>query len=80
MAQLVRNADLRSPGSSASSAGNGGRLLVDLSLWAAEETERAKHEVLVVTTALCMLKKEVDRRRAQQFAAMAAMAGGGGGP
>ncbi len=79
VAWLVRNGEVRSPGSSASSAGNGGRLLVDLSLWVGEgrETECKMVEVLVVTTVLCMLKKEVDRRRTQQIAMMSS---GGGGP
>ncbi|KAJ9141852.1 hypothetical protein NKR23_g7603 [Pleurostoma richardsiae] len=93
VARLVRGAETRSPGSSGSSAGNGGRLMVDLRLWAGEsgdgegggeggggeeEEDREMGVVMVVTTCLVMLKKEVDRRRAQQIAVMAAAAGGGG--
>ena len=79
VAHLVRNEELRSPGSGASTAGNGGRLLLDLRPWDGEtKTDRAMVEVLAVTTAVSMLKKEVDRRRAQQIAIM--MSGAGGGP
>ncbi|KAK3946163.1 hypothetical protein QBC46DRAFT_368991 [Diplogelasinospora grovesii] len=80
VAYLVRNEEYRSVGSSASSAGNGGRLLVDMSLWG-DETRKGETEmglVMVVTTCLAMLKKEVDRRRAQQIAILAG--GGSGGP
>ncbi|OIW27363.1 hypothetical protein CONLIGDRAFT_426271 [Coniochaeta ligniaria NRRL 30616] len=77
VALFVRSEETRTPGSSASSAGNGGRLMVDLGAW--EEGEKVEREmvvVLVVTTAIAMLKKEVDRRRAQQIAIMASGAGG----
>lgn len=78
VAQFVRNAETRTPGSKPSSAGNGGRLMVDLSLWdEGEKVERGMAMVLVVTTVMSMLKKEVDRRRAQQIAIMASVAGGG---
>ena len=79
VAQFVRNAETRTVGSKASTAGNGGRLVVDLSLWDQDEkVEKEMILVLAVTTAVMMLKKEVDRRRAQQIAIMAAAAGGGG--
>ncbi|KAH8907236.1 hypothetical protein BR93DRAFT_928106 [Coniochaeta sp. PMI_546] len=77
VALFVRNEETRTPGSSAGSAGNGGRLMVDLSAWdEGEKIEREMAVVLVVTTAIAMLKKEVDRRRAQQIAIIAASAGG----
>ncbi|KAI0974927.1 hypothetical protein F4678DRAFT_470233 [Xylaria arbuscula] len=72
IAQLVRNERFRSPGSSRSSAGNGGRLMLDLSVF--EEKARERVEWLVVTTAVAMLKREVDRRRAQQIAAIGVLA------
>ncbi|KAI0806497.1 hypothetical protein GGR55DRAFT_211144 [Xylaria sp. FL0064] len=72
IAQLVRNATYRTPGTSRSSAGNGGRLMLDLSVF--EEKSRERVEWLVVTTAVAMLKREVDRRRSQQIAALAAVA------
>jgi hypothetical protein len=72
IAQLVRNAAFRSPGSSRSSAGNGGRLMLDLRMFDDDEkgARRERVEWLVVTTAVSMLKREVDRRRAQQAAAL----------
>lgn len=78
VALFVRSEETRTPGSSASSAGNGGRLMVDLGAWEeGEKVEREMAVVLVATTVLVMLKKEVDRRRAQQIAIMASAAGGG---
>ncbi|KAJ9165035.1 hypothetical protein NKR19_g826 [Coniochaeta hoffmannii] len=78
VAMLVRSEETRTPGSSASTAGNGGRLMVDLSAWdEGDKTEREMLVVLIVTTALVMLKKEVDRRRAAQIAIMASAASGG---
>ncbi|KAI0513173.1 hypothetical protein F5B22DRAFT_276857 [Xylaria bambusicola] len=71
IAQLVRNETYRSPGSSRSSAGNGGRLMLDLSPF--EEKRRERVEWLVVTTAVSVLKREVDRRRAQQIATIGAI-------
>ncbi|KAI0406302.1 hypothetical protein F4802DRAFT_613519 [Xylaria palmicola] len=71
IAQLVRSEALRTPGSSRSSAGNGGRLLLDLSPF--DEKRRERVEWLVVTTAITMLKREVDRRRAQQIAVLGAI-------
>lgn len=79
IAQLVRSDEYRTEGSSCRSAGNGGRLLVDLRVWEeeGEKTEREMAVVMAVTTGLVMLKKEVDRRRAQQIMVMAGAAGGG---
>ncbi|KAL2016351.1 hypothetical protein VTK56DRAFT_3837 [Thermocarpiscus australiensis] len=77
VAHFLRGPAYRTPGSSASSAGNGGRLVVDLSAWA-EDDAKAEREMAVVmaaTTCLVMLKREVDRRRAQQIAIMAGAAG-----
>lgn len=85
VARLIRSPALRAPGSSASTAGNGGRLQLDLSEWMAEaaadskggepvdQAERDLFVVLAVTTVLCMLKKEVDRCRGQQIAVLAAI-------
>ncbi|KAI0874839.1 hypothetical protein GGS24DRAFT_326404 [Hypoxylon argillaceum] len=72
VAQLVRNETLRTPGTARSSAGNGGRLMMDLSVF--DEKARERAEWLIVTTAIIMLKREVDRRRAQQIAAIGAIA------
>ncbi|KAI3340438.1 hypothetical protein F4824DRAFT_421580 [Ustulina deusta] len=72
VAQLVRNEAFRSPGSSRASAGNGGRLMLDLAVF--EEKLRERVEWLVVTTAVAMLKREVDRRRSQQIAVIGAVA------
>ncbi|RYP40188.1 hypothetical protein DL767_001903 [Monosporascus sp. MG133] len=77
VAQLVRNAEFRSPGTSARTAGNGGRLMLDLGGF--DEKHRERVQWLVVATALVMLKHEVDRRRAAQIAIIASGAGGGGG-
>ncbi|KAF2965961.1 hypothetical protein GQX73_g7632 [Xylaria multiplex] len=71
IAQLVRNETFRSPGSTRSSAGNGGRLMLDLDVF--DEKRRERVEWLVVTTAVTMLKREVDRRRAQQIATIGAI-------
>ncbi|KAK0613811.1 hypothetical protein B0T14DRAFT_410008, partial [Immersiella caudata] len=71
IARFIRSEECRTEGSTASSAGNGGRVEVDLGEWEDEKTEREMVVVMVVTTALAMLKKEVDRRRAQQFMVMA---------
>lgn len=81
VAQLIRGDGTRAAGSSASDAGNGGRLVVDLSLWDGEGESKLDREmagVMVVTTCLVMLKREVDRRRAQQAAIIAGAVSGGG--
>jgi len=81
VARFIRNAETRTPGSGVTSAGNGGRLLVDLHLWDGSGDEKVEREmvlVMVVTTVMVMLKKEVDRRRAAQIAIMSGAASGGG--
>jgi hypothetical protein len=71
IARFIRDEATRSEGSTASSAGNGGRVEVDLAEWdEGEKSEREMVVVMVVTTALAMLKREVDRRRAVQFVVM----------
>ena len=65
VAQMVRGEGTRSPGSSGTSAGNGGRLEICLN---GVEGEKLIDEPTVVSTCLVMLKKEVDRRRALQVA------------
>ncbi|KAM0257836.1 hypothetical protein ACHAQJ_004140 [Trichoderma viride] len=66
VARLVRNAEVRSQGTRATTAGNGGRLMVDLREWEGTKGEVEQMEVLVVASCLVMLKKEIDRRRMQQ--------------
>lgn len=75
VAYFVRNEEYRSQGTSRMTAGNGGRLMMDLREWADSKGEAEQMEVLVIATCLTMLKKEVDRRRAAQFSAMAGAAG-----
>ncbi|GAB1312985.1 hypothetical protein MFIFM68171_03195 [Madurella fahalii] len=86
VAEFIRGPEYRTAGSSGSSAGNGGRLVVDLGLFGDREGggdggegkgDREMALVMVVTTCLLMLKREVDRRRAQQIAIMAGAASGG---
>ncbi|KAL2197212.1 hypothetical protein P885DRAFT_36686 [Corynascus similis CBS 632.67] len=80
VARFIRGEDYRSPGSGASTAGNGGRLLLDLGIWEGEDGGKGDREmavVMVVTTCLIMLKREIDRRRAQQIAIMSGAASGG---
>ncbi|KAK0740195.1 hypothetical protein B0T18DRAFT_203899 [Schizothecium vesticola] len=72
VAVLVRNDEFRSRGTSASAAGNGGRVMVDMGFFSGggegggdvlgEEERREVGVVMVLTTALVMLKREVDRR------------------
>ncbi|RYP14986.1 hypothetical protein DL765_005983 [Monosporascus sp. GIB2] len=76
VAQLVRSSEYRSPGTSVRTAGNGGRLMLDLGGF--DEKLRERVQWLVVATALVMLKKEVDRRKAAQIAILAGAASGGG--
>ncbi|KAL2138817.1 hypothetical protein VTI28DRAFT_6200 [Corynascus sepedonium] len=80
VARFIRGEDYRSPGSGASTAGNGGRLLLDLGIWEGEDGGKGDREMavaMVVTTCLIMLKREIDRRRAQQIAIMSGAASGG---
>ncbi|KAI1117541.1 hypothetical protein F5Y14DRAFT_403015 [Nemania sp. NC0429] len=72
IAHFVRNETFRSPGTTRLTAGNGGRLQLDLQVFNEKVHERV--EWLLVTTAITMLKREVDRRRTQQAAALAIIA------
>ncbi|KAH8888223.1 hypothetical protein GQ53DRAFT_251163 [Thozetella sp. PMI_491] len=77
VAHFVRNEECRTAGTSRASAGNGGRLMMDLGPWdEAQKTEREMAIVLAVSTCVSMLKKEVDRRRTQQMAVMVAVGSG----
>ncbi|EKJ71051.1 hypothetical protein FPSE_08787 [Fusarium pseudograminearum CS3096] len=71
---FVRNSGVRTPGSNRSTAGNGGRLMLDLQEWVDRKEECAEMEILAVASCISMLKKEVDRRRVHQTMAM--MGGG----
>lgn len=73
---LVRNPELRTQGTGGSTAGNGGRLLLNLTEWADTKVEHEQMEILAISSCILMLKKEVDRRRVQQIMMMS---GGGGG-
>ncbi|KAF5026086.1 hypothetical protein F66182_1808 [Fusarium sp. NRRL 66182] len=75
VAQFVRSSGLRTEGSRKSSAGNGGRLMLDQREWADKKGEAGDIELLVVASCVSMLKKEVDRRRMHQ--AMVIMGGAG---
>ncbi|RGP80346.1 hypothetical protein FLONG3_1495 [Fusarium longipes] len=76
--QFVRSSGLRTPGSKRSTAGNGGRLMLDLRQWMDRKEERFELELLAVASCISMLKKEVDRRRMHQ--AMVIAGGASGGP
>ncbi|KAL3960055.1 hypothetical protein ACCO45_005172 [Purpureocillium lilacinum] len=64
-------------GTRGSTAGNGGRLTMDLRGWS--DTKGAAHqmEVFVVASCITMLKKEVDRRRMHQMIVIMGAASGG---
>lgn len=64
LAALIRNDEMRTPGSRSCSAGNGGELMLG------EEVDGVGED-LVVATCLLMLKKEVDRRRTMQMLVLA---------
>ncbi|KAG9507678.1 hypothetical protein J7337_001232 [Fusarium musae] len=76
--QFVRSDGLRTQGSRRSSAGNGGRLMLDLREWSDRKNEAIEMEILAVVSCVSMMKKEVDRRRMHQT--MAIMGGASGGP
>ncbi|KJZ69440.1 hypothetical protein HIM_11169 [Hirsutella minnesotensis 3608] len=78
VARLVRNEALRTEGTGSSTAGNGGRLLMDLRAWTDTKRESRQMEVFVIASCIAMLKKEVDRRRLHQFIIIAGAASGGG--
>ncbi|PHH90176.1 hypothetical protein CDD83_4335 [Cordyceps sp. RAO-2017] len=77
VAHLVRNEQLRSQGTRGCTAGNGGRLLMDLTGLSDAKGEPQQMEVLIIASCICMLKKEVDRRRVHQFILMSGAASGG---
>ena len=68
VAQLVRSDEYRTAGTGRSTAGNGGRLMMDLREWAEADGkgEARQMEVFAVASCIVMLKKEVDRRRLHQ--------------
>ncbi|KAK1245365.1 hypothetical protein MKX08_004994 [Trichoderma sp. CBMAI-0020] len=70
VARLVRNAEVRSKETKITTAGNGGRLMMNLMEWEGTKGDAEQMEVLVVASCLVMLKKEVDRRRVHQAIAM----------
>ncbi|KAJ5112782.1 hypothetical protein N7532_000827 [Penicillium argentinense] len=72
IAQLVRSAETRTPGTSRCTAGNGGELQIDDAGLDACGLDQA----VVVATCLVMLKKEMDRRRMIQFMAIGGAGGG----
>ncbi|KAM3484995.1 hypothetical protein MY8738_001678 [Beauveria namnaoensis] len=62
VAQLVRNAELRTAGTLRYSGGNGGRLMIDLHEW--ENSDKACAdgvEAFAVASCILMLKREADR-------------------
>ncbi|KAI1431747.1 hypothetical protein GGR50DRAFT_42900 [Xylaria sp. CBS 124048] len=73
VAQFIRNKTFRTPGTTALSSGNGGRLMLDLRVF--DDKDREHVEWLIVTTAIAMLKREVDRLRAEHVIFLAALAG-----
>ncbi|KAI5462281.1 hypothetical protein BGZ63DRAFT_383442 [Mariannaea sp. PMI_226] len=75
--QLVRGGGSRTEGTKRCTAGNGGRLMLDLREWADRKGEAAQVELLAVASCVSMLKKEVDRRRLQQAMVIAAGVSGG---
>jgi hypothetical protein len=69
VAQLIRNDEFRTPGTTKCMGGNGGRLMIDLSMWADDKTVSIKDvEAFVVASCICMLKREADRFRDNQIA------------
>ncbi|VUC35031.1 unnamed protein product [Clonostachys rosea] len=71
IAQLVRNDEFRTQGTCRRAGGNGGRLMMDLSMWKDDRKTNAKDvEAFVVASCLCMLKREADRFRNNQNAAI----------
>ncbi|CAG9982846.1 unnamed protein product [Clonostachys byssicola] len=71
VAQLVRSDEFRTPGTTRYMGGNGGRLMMDLSLWTDDKKATAKDvEAFVVASCICMLKREADRFRDNTIAAV----------
>lgn len=75
VAHFVRNSEFRTVGSKGCSAGNGGRLQLDLRPWGDTKTEGEMVRVLAITTCLTMLKKEMDRLNMHQMAAVSTFIG-----
>jgi hypothetical protein len=62
VAQLIRNDEYRTPGTTKWMGGNGGRLMIDLRMWQGEKSTTASEvEAFVVASAILMLKREADR-------------------
>ncbi|OAR00079.1 hypothetical protein LLEC1_05388 [Akanthomyces lecanii] len=62
IAQLVRNAELRTPGTVKYSGGNGGRLMLDLHEWEnGDKGGAAGVEAFAVASCILMLKREAER-------------------
>ncbi len=78
LGMFVRNAELRTHGTNGCTAGNGGRLLLNLIEWAATKVEHEQMEIIAISSCIVMLKKEIDRRRVQQM--MMISGGASGGP
>lgn len=71
VAQMVRNGEFRTPGTTRRMGGNGGRLMIDLSQWTDVKRPGATDvEAFVVAGCICMLKREADRFRNNQVAAV----------
>ncbi|EPS45842.1 hypothetical protein H072_298 [Dactylellina haptotyla CBS 200.50] len=71
IAQLVRNDEFRTPGTKRCMGGNGGRLMMDLSMWRDEKRPNSKDiEAFVVSSCILMLKREADRFRDNTIAAV----------
>jgi hypothetical protein len=77
VAQLVRNSEFRTKGSGRSTAGNGGRLMMDTRDWADRKDEAHQLETFIVASCIVMLKREMDRRRVHQAMVIGGGAGGG---
>ncbi|KAL1871338.1 hypothetical protein VTK73DRAFT_2092 [Phialemonium thermophilum] len=71
VAQLVRNDEFRTPGTTRYMGGNGGRLMMDLSSWSDGKSAAIRDvEAFVVASCICMLKREGDRFQDNQIAAV----------
>lgn len=76
VAFFVRSDNYRTAGTDAMTAGNGGRLFVDLGDWLPTEEDAEQFQVLIVASCIFMLKEM--RRRRIQYHIMAGGASGGG--
>ncbi len=76
VAMFVRNEDVRTAGSKDSTAGNGGRLLLDMAELTDSKGMDEQFETLAVASCICMMKREVDRRRVHQAIVIAGASGG----